>query len=318
MRFTIVPLSPQHQHSAACRRHGMTLVELMLSMAVSSMLLVLLASMLQSSLSAYSGQQRRSSATVESRAGLEILRADLRSSCAISAASTSGTDGLMRFIHLPPENAYGSDRIAFLRRNRLPGTSTITTSADQGSVVLVAYAVGFTPDVGGRESQKLYRRQFTSEETYVKLRDYLQLGTELLSEDDWKDIINPQSGSSDSGSSTASAAVSISEPIAFQVIQFRAKPLTALLSQANDPETLNGVAALPQGTLWPESSRPAAVDVLLRVTNRATAAKLDTAEDWRGEGNHKFMLLGRPITPDVYDDDPEVETQQLRIHLPRF
>lgn len=300
------------------RAAGLSLVELMMSMAVSSILLVMLASMLQSSLNAYSGQQRRSSATVESRAGLEILRADLRSYCALpDDLSRTGDDLLPRFIHKQSPTPRGSDGFAFLRRSRLAGATTLSSMTDQGNLVLVAYAVGFTPDTGGRSSQKLYRRQFTPEETYVKVRDLLQLGTPLLSEKEWEDLSNPpQTDQAPVEQGGAAPVVSISEPIVYQVIQFRVKPLAALLAVANDPHSINGIASQQGNLLWPVEKRPIAVDVVLRVTNRATAAKLNTEEDWRAEGNLQYLLLGRPPTPEVYEDDIEVETQQLRIHLP--
>lgn len=298
---------------------GFTLVELMMAMAVSSILLVMLASMLESSLNAYTGQQRRSSASVESRAGLEILRADLRSYCAMpDDPESTGDDLAPRFLHVASETELGSDRIAFLRRSRMAGASIVSSAADQGSLVLVAYAVGYTPDAGGRSSQKLYRRQYTTEETYVKLRDHLQLGSSLISNEEWKLLANPSSVATNAAAAGATAVVSVSEPIVFQVIQFKVKPLVALLAEANDPQSLNGVASLAENALWPVEQRPAAVDILLRVTNRSTAAKLDSEADWRGEGKFQTMLLGRPVTPENYEDDPEVETQQLRIHLPRF
>lgn len=312
--------SSRDTDTAHTRRAGFTLVELMMAMAVSTILMVLLASILESSLNAYTGQQRRSSATVESRAGLEILRADLRSYCAPADDPTSTSDDFApRFLHFQADSERGSDRFAFLRRSRLAGASTqISTLADQGSLVLVAYAVGFTADTGGRSSQKLYRRQYTPEETYVKLSEHLQLGTPMISDEDWKNVSNPPPPAAPSGSGPAVAPVSVSEPIVFQVIQFKVKPLAALLATPTDPLSLNGIAPLAGSTAWPTQQRPAAVDLLLRVTNRGMAAKLNTAADWRAEGDFQPLLLGRPITPDVYDDDTEVETRQLRIHLPRL
>lgn len=300
---------------------GFTLVELMMAMAVSSILLVMLASMLESSLSAYSGQQRRSSATVESRAGLEILRADLRSYCAMpDNPMVTGDDLTPRFMHFKAGTDRGSDRFAFLRRSRLAGSSTVSSAADQGNLVLVAYAVGFTPDSAGRSSQKLYRRQYTCEETYVKLRDCLQLGTAMLSDEEWKQLAYPPKTPETpaGGGGAATVITSVSEPIVFQVIQFKIKPLEALLADADDLQSLNGVAALPVGMAWPAEKRPAAVDVMLRVTNRGMTAKLNSEADWRAEGAFQTLLLGNPVTPEIYNDDPEVETQQLRIHLPRL
>lgn len=304
-------------------RRGFTLVELLMAMAVSSILMVVLASMLQSSLTAYSGQQRRSSAAVESRAGLEILRSDLRSFCSLpDDPQRTGDDVAPRFVHLPGESALFSDRIAFLRQARAANSASVTATPDLGTLSLVAYAVGFTPDAGGRNSQKLYRRQFTPEETYVKLRNHLSTGAELLTEADWKTLTDPDPSPPSTGSGTdpdvPAPVVSVAEPVVYQVIQFKVNPLRALLSHASDPSSVNGAATLTADALWPSQEKPAAVDILLRVTNRGTAAKLNTLNDWRAEGNFQKLLLGQGVTPNDYSDDPEVETQQLRVHLPRY
>lgn len=290
---------------------GFTLVELLMAVAISSILLVMLASMLESSLTAYTGQQRQSSAAVESRAGLEILRADLRSYCAAPDDFTKTSDDLIpRFIIEASSTDRGSDKIAFLRYLRSSANPAMADTADQGSVVLVAYAVGFTADTGGLRSQKLYRQQFTPEETYVKLRDYLQLGTPLISDLEWQAVANPPEVEPGQP-----APASTAEPVVFQVIQFKARALRALLAVSSDPQSINGIAAPTGVTVWPAEMRPAAVDVLLRVTNRGMAVRLTSAEDWRAEGNFQTLLLGRPVTPLVYEDDPEVDTRQLRIHL---
>lgn len=299
-----------------------------MTMAVSSVLLVLLASMLEGSLTAYTGQQRRSSATVETRAGLEILRADLRSFCALrDDPELAGDDTLPRFLHLPATDVYTSDRVAFLRRMKTATpTAAATTTPDAGSLVLVAYAVGFTPDAGGFSSQKLFRRQYTPQETLAKLQASAETGAPWLDEAEWKQLTTPpQSATSGTpasgggaGSPATTASASIAEPVVFQVVRFQITPLAALLTDLNDPASINGVAEVIGGAPWPAAQRPACVDVTLRVTNRGTAAKLETEADWRGQGRFPHLLLGSPPTPLRYDDDPEVETQQLRVHLPRF
>lgn len=297
-----------------------------MTMAVSSVLLVLLASMLEGSLTAYTGQQRRSSATVETRAGLEILRADLRSFCALrDDPEVPGDDTLPRFLHLPAADVYGSDRVAFLRRMKTTTpTAAVSTTPDVGSLVMVAYAVGFTPDASGFASQKLFRRQYTPQETLAKLQASAETGVPWLDEVEWKQITTPpQSSSSDpaaggTGNPAAATSASVAEPVVFQVVRFKITPLAALLTDLNDPASINGVAEVIGGAPWPAAQRPACVDITLRVTNRGTAAKLETEADWRGQGRFPHLLLGNPPTPLRYDDDPEVETQQLRVHLPRF
>lgn len=307
------PGGRRYLHRPERGRRGFTLVEVLMAVAISGILLVMLASMLEGSLTAYTGQQRQSSATVESRAGLEIVRSDLRSYCATPDDPAKTADDLVpRFILETAANERSSDKIAFLRYARSSASAVQTDTADQGSVVLVAYAVGFTADTGGQRSQKLYRRQFTPEETYTKLRDSLQLGTPLMTSQEWLAVSNPPPVDP-----TQPSTASVSEPVVFQVIQFKAKPLKALLANINDPQSVNGIATAAGVSAWPVETRPAAVDVLLRVTNRGMAARLQSEEDWKGEGQFQTSLLGKPITPLVYEDDPEVDTRQLRIHLPR-
>jgi len=304
-----------HGHGGA----GFTLVEVLCATAVSSILMAALASMLMSSLDAYSSQERRTNTTVESRAGLELLRTDLRSYCALPDDPARTDDDLLtRFSHVKAASPYQSDRFAFLRYAR-PPTTTIAVMPDLGNVILVAYGVAYTPDVGGSSSPKLYRRLFTAEETYTRLRAHLSSGTPLMSDADWDTILKPSaspSSPSSPASGTPVSADSVAEPVIFQLVQFQIKPLKSVYPATGDTATANGIATLTGSVAWPEQAAPVCVDLLLRVTNRGTAAKLATEADWRGEGNLKELLLGRPVTPTDYRDDREVETQQLRIHLP--
>lgn len=277
-----------------------------------------LASMLMSSLDAYSSQERRTNTTVESRAGLELLRMDLRSYCALpNDPARTDDDLLTRFSCVKAGSPYESDRFAFLRYAR-PPTASIAVTPDLGNVILVAYGVAYTPDVGGSSSPKLYRRLFTADETYTRLRAHLSSGTPLISEADWDTVIKPSASSSPSSPAggTPVSTDSVAEPVIFQLVQFRLTPLKSVYPATGDTATANGIAALTGSVAWPEQAAPVCVDLLLRVTNRGTAAKLATEADWRGEGNLKELLLGRPVTPTDYRDDREVETQQLRIHLP--
>lgn len=291
---------------------GFTLVEVLCATAVSSILMAALATMLVSSLDAYSGQEKRTNTSVESRAGLEILNADLRSFCALpDDPKRTDDDELQRFIHLPADGTFGSDRFAFLRYAKPPQLE-MSALPDVGNLRLVAYAVAFTPDVGGRSSPKLYRRLFTVDETYTRLRNHLSTSAPLLSDDDWNTLTKPPTATP-----SATSLASVAEPVIFQMVQFRITPMLSLLASANDATSVQGIAMMPSSSVWPVQTVPACVDVLLRVTNRATAAKLTTEKDWRGEGAYKDLLLGRPETPGDYRDDREVLTQQLRIHLPR-
>lgn len=281
---------------------GFTLVEVLVATAVASILLVVLASLFESTTTAYSSDQRRSSSTAESRAGFEILRADLRSYCALpDDPDRQGDEDVPRFILFRSQDDYGSDRVAFLRFARpRAGRSGGVAVLDSGSLMLVVYAVGYTQDAGGRWSQKLYRREFTPEDTMTRIQNLLASGTPLVGVQEWGAIANGMAGA---------------EPVVFQLVRFQIVPY-ARMSEQPDTATTDGITS-QRSLAWNENHRPLCVDVVLRVTNRAMAARLDSQADWMGQGRMAEQLLGRPPTPTNYEDDPEVDTQRIRILLPQ-
>ncbi|MCB1209184.1 MAG: prepilin-type N-terminal cleavage/methylation domain-containing protein, partial [Verrucomicrobiales bacterium] len=180
----MTPSGHHNRHSPA----AFTLIEVMVATAISGMLLVVLASMLTGSLNAYAGAQRDRSPTLETRAGMDLIRADLRSYRALPEDTSSNltTTPLPRFVYKAAADTLGSDRIAFLRASR---TRTDTAfSADAGNLILVAYTAGFTADFNGSSSQKLYRRAFSAQETFYLLQRAIQSNQPLLTETDWQTI----------------------------------------------------------------------------------------------------------------------------------
>ncbi|MCP5556349.1 MAG: prepilin-type N-terminal cleavage/methylation domain-containing protein [Verrucomicrobiaceae bacterium] len=294
----MTPSGHHNRHSPA----AFTLIEVMVATAISGMLLVVLASMLTGSLNAYAGAQRDRSPTLETRAGMDLIRADLRSYRALPEDTSSNltTTPLPRFVYKAAADTLGSDRIAFLRASR---TRTDTAfSADAGNLILVAYTAGFTADFNGSSSQKLYRRAFSAQETFYLLQRAIQSNQPLLTETDWQTIEQGLGGA---------------EPVVYQLIQFRAKPLAAVIEQQNDPGSITSLIAptLPE---WPVDDRPAAIDIRLRVATQAIASRLKSRDDWQARGNFTRQLLGPKITPDDFTDDVDVETRQQRINLGAF
>lgn len=283
-----------HQHAGA-----FTLIEVMVATAISGMLLVVLASMLTGSLNAYAGAQRDRSPTLETRAGMDLIRTDLRSYRALPQETDPGTttNPLPRFIYKAAADPLGSDRMAFLRASR---TRTDTAhAADAGNLILVAYTAGFTADFNGNSSQKLYRRAFSAQETFYLLQRAIQTNQPLVTETDWQTIEQGLGGA---------------EPVVYQLIQFRARPLAAVIEQQDDPGSLTSLQTPPLPE-WPIDDRPAAVDIRIRVATQAIAAQLKSRDDWQARGSFTRQLLGPQNTPDDFTDDLEVETRQLRINL---
>ncbi|MFZ4595067.1 MAG: PulJ/GspJ family protein [Verrucomicrobiaceae bacterium] len=299
------------------RSPAFTLVEVLLAMATGSMLLVVLVQLFGGTLTAFQSHDRRLGGTIEARAALHQLSTDLASYCELpkaqfSSATGGTTTGEISVAEETPGLVYveggastDSDRIAFLRRVR-PASPVVEGAeiADEGNLVLVAYAVGFTVDSLGRGTPKLFRRQFTISETYERVLASCQTGAALIMESDWDSITTGRDGA---------------EPVAFYVVQFKARPLMAEMADPDgDGESSMVGLREPLDSELGTGFRPAALDLLLRVGHRSLAARLDTPSEWRGSGKEPGMILGRPPTVDDYSDDPEVETRKQRISLLRL
>jgi hypothetical protein len=285
------------------RSPGFTLIELMLSMATGGALLLVLAELFGSTLTAFHSHDRRLGCTLEARSALQQLSTDLAAYCELPLLDGTGT--MMQtpgLVYVAGRSDKESDRVAFLRRMRPPSTLAANNAvADEGNLALVAYAVGYTLDSAGQGCPKLFRKQFSVAETYERVVAAYHTGASLVLASDWQAITVGRDGA---------------EPVAFYVVQFRAQPLMPeKMDQDGDGEpSIVGLRSVLQGEVGSDF-RPAALDLLLRVGHRSLATRLETSAQWRGVGVGKGMILGHPATPNDYSDDPEVETRQQRVSL---
>jgi hypothetical protein len=249
----------------------------------------------------------------ESRTGLRFLVDDLGSAVALpqllpppvdAGGGAGAQQRRTRFWVETPGDAFSSARMAFLtsvpdERPRASGGGA-APAMNLGDLRLVLYAVVLTPDGGasglapGAASQKLVRREFTSAATYERVTNHLTLGTPLVNPADWS--LLEQQGA-------AAMAGGLNAVVAHDVIRFEARPLRDLTGP-------------PPVGIWDEREMPAWVEVTLRVTNRQTGRWLQTQADWTGQGERAAQITNS--TPDIYTDDPEVQTYMARIRLPAF
>jgi hypothetical protein len=206
-------------------------------------------------------------------------------------SSGANGDGRTRFLIALPADGYDSARLAFLRASR--PESPDATQPVRGDVRLVQYATAVTVEGGAsssdsrKVSQKLMRRVLPPDETFKRIKDHLENGKPLVTAADW---------------SALEAGDEFTEPLAYDVIRFELVPWSSM--------PVTGTAA---PTEWDDWKVPSWVDVTLRVTNRATAALLNTQDDWQGRGAQAPVLTNG--TPAIYRDDREVRTYSMRLPL---
>lgn len=285
----------------------MTLVELLTALAVSSVILLALAQSLTTATDSWTSQNKNFSAQREARTCLRLLTDDLAALVALPSTQFTATPPpagttppvRQRFIYTAPLGDYQSAELAFLRTAKGQGTKGKTA---RGDLQLVMYGLAITQDGGASstqsltQSQKLIRRIYTPEATWLRIRAHLEQNLPLITEADWEALRES------TPAVTTAAPEAINEPMAYDVIRFTARPFDDLLNNTPPPDP------------WPQDQVPDWLDITLRVTNRATAALLRSPEDWRGEG--AFSLLLTNNTPLEYEDDREVRTFTLRLRLP--
>lgn len=306
---------------------GVTLVELLVSMAVASILMTALLQALTSASDSWTKQSRTVGAQREGRAAMRILSDDLQAMVTIlpsvrrltdvtlgmQGANSGGipnagvrglepweerqdreADNRTGFWMDPGTMAGANSRLAFLRCSE--GTAR-AGDLGRGDMRLVLYStvVSQDPEASGlgspRLTQKLVRRVLGPAETHNRLRTALATQQAIVTEEDWARIMDPPVAGS-------GATVSI---VAHDVLTFKINGFDDLLLERFM------VPVLP-------SRAPKWMDVTLRLTNSQTSQLLETEADWRGEGREGSRLTKG--TPDVYRDDVDVRTYAMRTALP--
>lgn len=306
---------------------GVTLVELLVSMAVASILMTALLQALTSASDSWTKQSRTVGAQREGRAAMRILSDDLQAMVTIlpsvrrltdvtlgvqnanSGGASSGevvgtvpweerqdqaADNRTGFWLDTGAATGGNSRLAFLRCSE--GTAR-AGDLGRGDLRLVLYAtvVSRDPAASGLSSpkltQKLIRRVLGPAETHNRLRAALAMQQPIVTDEDWVRMMDaPVAGSG--------ATVSV---VAHDVVTFKINGFDDLLLERF------AVPVLP-------SKAPKWMDVTLRLTNSQTSQWLETEADWRGEGSEGSRLTKG--TPDVFRDDVDVRTYAMRTALP--
>ncbi len=286
-----------------CRREsGFSLVEVLVSMAVASILITALMQSLVSASDSWSRQSKHVTSQREARTALRLLADDVASAVALPSGGPLAADGPgqtslpMRFWLSPEVGETESSRVAFLRTaRRVP----LGVEAGRGDLRLVLYAVVLTGDGGasGLEpdalSQKLVRCEFSAGETYRRVQDHLLRSSPLFFDSDWGRLQQANTEESDI------ARVSV---LAHDVIRFDLRALDSLINSRQER------------SVWPEQQMPNWVEMTLRVTNRQTARWLRNLADWQGRGERSMQITNG--TEAIYHDDPEVRTFSMRLRLP--
>ena len=287
------------------RPSAFTLAELLIAMAITSIILLALLQIFSIAMSAWNTEAKRESSLREARSGLHLFADDLQNLCALPA-SLPATVPVQRFILIAPQAPGGSSAFAFLRSARQ--NRHITNTVETGNLQLVAYTVALSKDTSGNVSQKLWRKELDPQATLERIERHLADHTPLMRDADWATFRDPQSGiirqlPQDFGHEA--------EPLVYDLIRCLITPLIPINNTTNHTVQLQ-VASSP----WPAEQIPTHLDLTLRVTNRATAGLLQNLADWTGTGTHAHLINGAKATSDTSSDDAEVLTHSLRLRLP--
>lgn len=261
-------------------RYGFTLVDLLVSMAITALILVILLQLFNQVLSAWTQENKRESSRSESRSGLRLLTDDLQHLFPLPDSDSPTSSSVQRFILIsaePNSETRHSSSFAFLRTIAPSPHHSVPESAD---LALVLYASAINQDAEGKVSQKLWRRQFTASETYERIKKHLTNGEELVNESDWNMIYE--------------SPAKYAEPIVYDLVRCVVKPIPRT-------ETTTTIET------WPTDQLPSHLEINLQVINRATASVLTMDKDW-------YELVKSAISDSA--QQPDIRTQILRVRLP--
>lgn len=305
------PLRPRSETTRTGRdpAHALafTLVELLVAMSVTALVLVTLLQLFSQAMTAWNRENKRESSLREARSGLRLLADDLGSLHVIPTTRAGTPDSHQSFILIPPADEHRSSVFAFLRTSR-PRRSGASNRPEGGDLKLVVYAVALSTDSSGSVSQKLWRGEMDPASTLRRIEAHLTDQTALFGEDDWASLVTP-AGYLNQDSALGKTA----EPVVYDLIRCVITPLE--IDPSTTPPSLKLQAT--DAPTWANGRLPAAIEIRLRVTNRATATLLANLDDWLGLGRHAQLITGSGQTVLDPTDDPEVRTHTLRMRLPQ-
>jgi prepilin-type N-terminal cleavage/methylation domain-containing protein len=283
----------------AGRVPGFTLIELMVSTAIGSIILLVLMQSFDQASNSWIGQSRKFSSLREGRSGMRMLSDDFASLTALQRNSqvTTGDDARERFILRAAADDYASASAAFLRAGKPARKLGNVQPPDGGDLRLIMYLVALTSDAGANTalssvSQKLWRKEFSTADTYSRIQNHLLNATPLVKTEDWTAF-------------AADPAAFGADAVAYDVIRFDVVAYQDLKAGSKSV------------TPWSSYLVPNDVELTLRTTSRSIASRLFTLQDWQGQGALATKLMGNPPTPKDYSDDAEARTDTLRMRLPQ-
>ncbi len=236
-------------------RYAFTLVEMIASMAILTVLLVMMISVLNQASNAWRQSEQKTNAFREARAALLVIGRDLRSMAQAEGVPTlqwnPSSDVVQLAEPLAPEA--NSDRLFFVVSTPIGAQE----SDDSGDLCMVGYYVAYTVDgnsPGSSSSYKLYRYYMTSSEAVPKLVDL----TKNPNTDFW-----------------AEGTYSTDEVLAKNIINFRVTLFTKQADGTLEPHD----SSLP----WPNDQRPAMVELTFDVLSEEGVGALQRQTDWHAD-----------------------------------
>lgn len=233
-------------HRPGCR--AVTLVELLVSMAIVSSMLLALFFMTNSASLAWRNTEKRIDAYREARAALFFMTQDIQTAVVsdLTPFWVNPSESLVPISGDPPPLEHGS-RLFFVtareRRSQADGEN-------HGKLCLVGYYLSYS-----NGAYRLHRYFRSSDETFKRLRLHFDdPGTHPL----FTGVVGTLTGD---------------EVLARHVIDFKVTPYRIDWT-TQDP--------------WPEDERPAFVELRLRAFNEAAAALFNSPSDWWDENHPAY------------------------------
>jgi len=242
--------------NASDRGRGFTLVEMVVTIAILSILFLIMIGILDQSSRAWNQAEQDVDAFREGRAAQFVIDRDLENLTQPGNEPffflNRQNEEIQIGASLPPE-AHG-DSLFFTTLLPLNAQHAGNTS----NLCVVGFYLAYTPDAsnpGANRSYKLYRHLTSSDAAYSALKDFYAAGTTPVVS------VIPRTVSGTIGDEVLARNI-----INFEVTPYRRNGSTGELEAVTDP--------------WDPAERPAMVKVAFDAMNYTTAALLQRSEDW--------------------------------------
>ena len=253
-------------------RDGFTILEVLVSTGIGVLLLGIVLTIVQVGGEGYARTSRKIDTNVEARSALRTLVDDLSTTQFDEFFGTKGS-ALSR---------WPSNELWFMA---LKSEDAQDASKATGDLCFIYYYTAVTRPLEGESgafSRKLYRRLISSADVMSMLKG--EEGTEMERKYDFKLPFSPPD---------PDPVELEDEPVAFNVVQFLAEPLTINGAGQRVPwvEGAREELAGGEGSEEPELLAPDLIRMTLQVTDEETAAILTEMEDWEPGSDLATRLL---------------------------